>query len=82
MSHRNVETLIGRLVTDPDLRRRFAKDPVAVLGEFRDRGYELTAVELEALEATDAAAIESFAAKVDERIRKWGFHDERGTTEG
>ena len=47
MTHRNVETLIGRLATDPVLRRRFAVDSVAVLGELREEGYELTGVELE-----------------------------------
>jgi hypothetical protein len=69
MSHRHVETLIGRLATDPGLRRRFANDPQAVLDEFRVGG-DLTRVELEALAAMDADAIDRFAASLDERIRK------------
>lgn len=68
--HRNVETLIGRLVTDPELRRRFAKDPEAFLGELRDQGFELTDVEREALASTDPDAIRSFAEALDRRIRK------------
>jgi len=70
MTHRNVETLIGRLATDPSLRRRFVADPVAVLDELRAVGYELTLVELEALASTSGSAIESFAGALDPRIRR------------
>jgi hypothetical protein len=70
MTHRNVETLIGRLATDPLLRRRFSEDPAAVLDEFRDQGFDLTPIELEALTVMDATAIEKFAAALDRRIRK------------
>ncbi len=73
MTHRNVETLLGRLVTDPALRRRFVKDPAAVLGELRDQGFELTPIELEALASTDPEAIRTFAEALDRRIRKAGF---------
>jgi len=70
MTHRNVETLIGRLATDPVFRRRFVADPTAVLDELRAQGFELTLVELEALAATSADAIESFAQALDRRIRR------------
>lgn len=73
MTHRNVETLLGRLVTDPTLRRRFFNDPAAVLGELRDHGFELTPIELEALASTDPDAIRAFAETLDRRIRKAGF---------
>jgi single-stranded DNA-binding protein len=68
--HRNVETLIGRLVTDPELRRRFAEDRAGVLRELRDQGFELTDIEREALASTDPDAIRTFAAALDRRIRK------------
>jgi hypothetical protein len=68
--HKNVETLIGRLVTDPELRRRFSKDPAGVLRELRDQGFELTDVEREALASTDPDAIRLFAEALDRRIRK------------
>jgi hypothetical protein len=70
MTHRNVETLIGRLATDPLLRRQFAEDPARVVQEFRDQGFELTPVEVDALSLTDADAIRSFAAALDRRLRK------------
>lgn len=68
--HKNVETLIGRLATDPKLRRRFAESPEAVLRELAERGLELSAVELAALAALDPAALTSFAGALDARLRK------------
>ncbi len=70
MTQRNVETLLGRLVTNPMVRRRFAEEPAAVLREFQEEGYELTAIELDALAATKADAIRSFAESIDRRIRR------------
>ena len=70
MAHRTVETLLGRLATDPDLLRRFARDPHAVVGELEAQGLQLTRVELDALLATDPAAIAALAARLDGRIRK------------
>lgn len=62
--------LIGRLATDPELRRRFAEDPGGVLHELRKQGCELTEVEIDALVSTDANAIRSFAEALDQRIRR------------
>jgi len=68
--HRNVETLIGRLATDPKLRRRFAEKPIAVLEELCTQGIELTDVEIEALAATDPQALRCFSDSLDRRLRK------------
>ena len=73
MTHRNVETLLGRLATDGLLRRRFLEDPTGVLAQFRDQGIELTDIELKALAATSPDAIREFAASVDRRIQKAEF---------
>ena len=70
MTHRNVENLIGRLATDPDLRRRFVDNPTGVLRELRDQGWELSSVELDALASTDPGALRSFADALDRRIRR------------
>lgn len=76
--HRNVETLLGRLVTDPTLLRRFAGDPAAVLAELRALGLELTAIEAEALASTDPEAIRRLAAALDRRLRKADLEAARG----
>jgi len=81
MTHRNVETLIGRLATDATLRRRFLDDPTTVLAELRAQGYELTDVEQLALASTSADAIRAFAAHVDRRIQKAEFTDLSDTTQ-
>jgi hypothetical protein len=70
VAQRNVETFLGRLVTHPIVRRRFADAPALVLREFQQEGYELTAIELDALAATKADAIRSFAESIDRRIRR------------
>jgi hypothetical protein len=70
MSHRNVETLLGRLATDPDFRRRFISDREAALAQFREQGYELSAIELTALMSMNAEAIHAFADALDARLRK------------
>jgi CubicO group peptidase (beta-lactamase class C family) len=76
MSHRHVETLLGRLATDPALRRRFAANREALLEEFRSHGHELTAIELRALASTEPDAIDRFARSLDERLRKAEFTNE------
>jgi hypothetical protein len=53
MSHRHVEALIGRLATDPPLRRRFEDAAAAVLHELVAQGYELSSVEIDALASID-----------------------------
>jgi len=68
--HRNVEVLIGRLATDPKLRRRFAAHAEAVLRELTEQGFELNEVELSALAALDLEALDSFANAIDSRLRK------------
>ena len=80
MTHRNVETLIGRLATDTFLRRRFLEDPRRVLIEFREQGFELTAVEHEALATMDAHAMRAFAEAVDRRIQRVELPHEPGST--
>lgn len=77
MSHRYVETLLGQLATDPVLRRRFAQDREALLEELRAHGYELTAIELDALASTAPDAIDRFARSLDERLRKADFNHPR-----
>ncbi len=70
MSQQNVERVIGRIVTDQGLRRRFEKKPIDVLFELVAGGVELTTVELQALAGLDAALVARFADALDPRIQK------------
>jgi len=65
--HRNVEVLIGRLATDPELLARFARRPLAVLDA---QGLELSEVERAALAALDPEAFRALAAALDARLRR------------
>jgi putative modified peptide len=73
MSHRSVELVIGKLATDEGFRRRFVADAVAALGELRQHGHELTAVEVDALLALDLAVIDRLAGALDQRLQKIDF---------
>src|SRR5262245_40533101 len=70
MSHRYVESLLGRLATDPALRRRFSRNRAALLRELQSGGFELTGIELDALASTEPGAIDRFAESLDERLHK------------
>jgi hypothetical protein len=65
-----VETVIGRLATDPRLRRQFLENPSGALAELCRQGMELSAIELDGLASTDATAIRTFANAIDPRIRR------------
>jgi hypothetical protein len=67
--HKNVELLLGRLVTDSYLLRRFAQDPGGFLRSLVERGFELTTVEVDALTSLDPAAVDTFAGVLDRRLR-------------
>lgn len=70
MSHRHVETLIGRLATDPQLRRRFEDGPLALLHDLVAQGYELSSIEVEALASIDPESMRTFAGTLNPRLRR------------
>jgi hypothetical protein len=70
MTQRNVESFLGRIATDPEMRRRFARDPHDAVSGFQEEGHELTAVEARALHALRLDAVERFAASLDARIQR------------
>jgi hypothetical protein len=70
MGQRSVEWLIGRLVTDEELRRRFVSEPRETIRLEQLRGIELTAAEVEALVASPAALWDRLAADLDPRLQK------------
>ena len=70
MSQRNVELLIGRLLTDDDLRGQFVRDPRQVIDAFMRQGWELTEGETEALASTDTKTWTELAARIPSRLRR------------
>jgi hypothetical protein len=70
MSHRAVEIVLGRLVTDETLRKRFAAGAAHALEELQAQGLELSVVERSALEALDPTALSEFARALDARLQK------------
>lgn len=70
MSQRNVEKVIGRLVTDEGFRRRFAEDREAMVREILDDGLDLNSCERRALLALDPQRIARFAEQLDPCIQK------------
>ena len=70
MCQRDVEQVIGRLVTDEGFRRRFAGDPEGTLQELAARGVELNGCERRALATLDLKRVARFAEDIDPRIQK------------
>jgi hypothetical protein len=54
MSQENVESVIDRLLTDEELRTRFAFDPFDTLAELHLRGLALTPDEIDVFVRSDA----------------------------
>jgi nitrogen fixation uncharacterized protein len=78
VGQRSVEILIGRLVTDEELRRTFLADPYEMLRLAQERGFELTAAEIDALLASPLSLWESLAAALDPRLQKASLRPSRG----
>jgi hypothetical protein len=70
MSQKTVQLLIGRLLTDEELRFQFLRDPLATLTAFRDQGFELTRGEVEALVQTDRELWANAAVRIDPRLQR------------
>ena len=70
MSQRNVERVLGRLVSDEAFRRRWWSDPVAALDEIAASGSDINPCERRALLAVAREEAERFAASLDPCIQK------------
>ena len=80
MSQRTVERVIGRLVTDEELRLQFTRAPKKALAALADLGWELTRVEVDALLHTDIRLWSDAAARIDPRLQRSSLKtgEERG----
>jgi hypothetical protein len=70
MSQKTVQFVIGWLLTDEDLRRRFEERPLETLTELRERGYELTPDEADALARSEPRAWRSMAQRIHPRLQR------------
>ncbi len=76
VAQRNVELLIGRLVTDEAFRAMFVRNPAATLAQFIEWGYELTSLEITAVQATDQGLWTRTAERIDPRLQKASLTEE------
>lgn len=70
MAQRDVESVIGRLVTDEEFRREFLDDAAGTLGTLVEHGIGLSRAEVVALIATDPALWDRVAETLDQRLQK------------
>jgi hypothetical protein len=70
VSQRNIELLIGRLLTDEGFRSAFVRNLAKTLAAFMDEGHELTPQEIHALMASSPSFWSEVAEELDPRLRK------------
>jgi hypothetical protein len=70
MAHRTVERVIGRLLTDEELRLKFIRSPRRTVAELGELGWELSRLEVDALLATDVELWSDVAARIDPRLQR------------
>ena len=76
MSQRTVQLLIGQIVTDEELRRRFIDRPVETLVALNEQGVDLTKHEIEALVRTETSVWEATAGRIDPRLQRCSLRPE------
>jgi aryl-alcohol dehydrogenase-like predicted oxidoreductase len=70
MTQRSVEILIGKLLTDEELRESFQRNPQAALLQLRNQGLELSSLELQALSSMTPAEVGGLAEAIDPRLQR------------
>ena len=70
MAQRTVQLIIGQILTDEEFRAAFVERPLETLNTLRDRGLELTNVEVDALARMDRRLWDCGAARVDPRLQR------------
>jgi hypothetical protein len=70
MSHRVVEILIGRLITDPRFRAEFVQRFEATIVLLKEQGFDLSNTEIDALKATNPRLWIRAAEDLDPRLTK------------
>ena len=75
MAQKTVERIIGRILTDEDLRTRFVTHPAATLTALRDQGHDLTNGEIAALVQTDMRLWQRGTRWLDVRLQRCRLTD-------
>src|SRR5881296_2065377 len=70
MTHQSVEILIGKLVTDEELREAFQQNPHGVLMWLLRQGLQLSRLEIEALRSIKPSDLSGLAEMIDRRLQK------------
>src|SRR5438093_6347245 len=70
MTHQSVEILIGKLVTDEELREAFQQNPHGVLMWLLRQGLQLSRLEIEALKSIKPSDLSGLADMIDRRLQK------------
>jgi hypothetical protein len=70
MAQKTVQLIIGRILTDEELRDSFLEHPIETLASLHEGGCDLTAIELDALAGTDRRLWRTGAMWVDPRLQR------------
>ena len=70
MTQQSVEFLIGKLVTDEEVREAFQQNPRAVLMWLLRQGLQLSSLEMEALKSIEPSDLSALAELIDRRLQK------------
>ena len=76
MSQRTIERVIGRLLTDEELRHQFTRFPKRTLVELIEQGWELSRLEIDALLAIEAGLWSEVAERIDSRLQRCSLKTE------
>jgi hypothetical protein len=78
MSQRTIERVIGRLLTDEELRHEFTRSPTRTLAALKEQGWELSRLEVDALLAIEIGLWSEVAARIDPRLQRCSLKAHEG----
>ena len=78
MSHRTIERVIGRLLTDEELRLKFTRSPRRTLVELSEQGWEMSRLEVDALLTIEVGLWSDVAARIDPRLQRCSLKTHQG----